>query len=197
MPRHCFSIRAPSVREHHRDHRSVVTNESRSRSDDRTVAHTTAAVLSPAGWLTTGRTFLSILTSTWGGESVRACSLPSRSGRCSGRPRGYKLSTWIHVPAGGFPWATFWTNVSGSLVLGALLWVLIERYPPSQYVRAFVGTGVLGVYTTFSTFSVETDVLVKDGHAGLARPTSSPASSSGSRRRGSASSPRTRKVARA
>ena len=80
----------------------------------------------------------------------------------------YKLSTWITSPAGSFPWATFWTNVSGSLVLGFLLVVLIERFPPSRYARAFAGTGVLGAYTTFSTFSVETDLLVKDGHVGTA-----------------------------
>jgi CrcB protein len=80
----------------------------------------------------------------------------------------YKLSTWITSPAGGFPWATFWTNVSGSLVLGFLLVVLIERFPPSRYARAFAGTGVLGAYTTFSTFSVETDLLVKDGDVGMA-----------------------------
>jgi fluoride exporter len=80
----------------------------------------------------------------------------------------YKVSTWITVSAGGFPWATFWTNVSGSLVLGALLVVLVERFPPSRYAQAFAGTGVLGAYTTFSTFSVETDLLVKDGHVGTA-----------------------------
>jgi CrcB protein len=80
----------------------------------------------------------------------------------------YEVATLIHVPAGGFPWATFWTNVSGALVLGFLLVLLIERFPPTRYARAFAGTGVLGAYTTFSTFSVETDVLLKDGHVGIA-----------------------------
>jgi len=80
----------------------------------------------------------------------------------------YKLATWMTVPPGTFPWATFWTNVSGSFVLGFLLVLLIERFPPTRYARAFAGTGVLGAYTTFSTFSVETDVLVKDGHGGIA-----------------------------
>ena len=80
----------------------------------------------------------------------------------------YKVSTWITTPAGEFPWATFWTNLSGSLLLGFVLVVLIERFPPSRYARAFAGTGVLGAYTTFSTFSVETDLLVKDGHVDTA-----------------------------
>jgi CrcB protein len=80
-----------------------------------------------------------------------------------------QLATWITVPAGGgFPWATFWTNVSGSLALGFLLVLLIDRFPPARYARAFAGTGFLGAYTTFSTFSVETDVLLKDGHVTMA-----------------------------
>jgi CrcB protein len=86
-------------------------------------------------------------------------------GAMGGATARYKLATWITVPTGGFPWATFWTNVSGSLVLGFLLVLLIERFPPTRYARAFAGTGFLGAYTTFSTFSVETDILVKDGHA--------------------------------
>jgi CrcB protein len=77
------------------------------------------------------------------------------------------------VPPGGFPWATFWTNVSGSFVLGLLLVLLVgrfvtERFPTAREVRAAAGTGFLGAYTTFSTFSVETDVLLKDGHAAVA-----------------------------
>jgi fluoride exporter len=89
-------------------------------------------------------------------------------GAMGGATARYKLATWITVPAGGFPWATFWTNVSGSFVLGVLLVLLIERFPPTRYARAFAGTGFLGAYTTFSTFSVETDVLIKDGHFAVA-----------------------------
>ena len=79
-----------------------------------------------------------------------------------------QLAVWIKVPAGGFPWATFCTNVSGSLAIGFLLILLLERFPPTRYARAFAATGFLGAYTTFSTFSVETDVLLKDGHAAMA-----------------------------
>ena len=76
----------------------------------------------------------------------------------------YGISRLVVVAPGTFPWATFWTNMSGSFALGALLVILVEHFPPSRYARSFAGTGFLGAYTTFSTFSVEADVLVKDGH---------------------------------
>src|SRR5262249_41837581 len=74
----------------------------------------------------------------------------------------------IHVSPGTFPWATFVTNVTGSFALGLILALVLERFPPTRYLRPFVATGFLGAYTTYSTFAVETDVLVKDGHAALA-----------------------------
>src|SRR5262249_3453570 len=64
-----------------------------------------------------------------------------------------------------FPWATFWTNMSGSFALGFLLILLLERFPPTRYLRPFLTTGVIGAYTTMSTYMVETAVLIKDGHA--------------------------------
>jgi CrcB protein len=93
-------------------------------------------------------------------------------GAMPGAAARYGLSRLVPVHPGGFPWATFGTNVSGSFALGFLLVTLVERFPPSRRlhvgVRAFAGTGFLGAYTTFSTFSVEADLLVKDGHAATA-----------------------------
>jgi CrcB protein len=80
----------------------------------------------------------------------------------------YGLSQLVPATPGSFPWATFWTNISGSLALGLLLVVLIQRFPLDRHARAFAGTGFLGAYTTFSTFGVETDLLIKDGHAATA-----------------------------
>jgi CrcB protein len=80
----------------------------------------------------------------------------------------FKLAEAIPTKPGHFPWATFWTNLSGSFVLGFSLILLLERFPPTRYVRPFLATGILGGYTTMSTYMVETAVLVKDGHSATA-----------------------------
>lgn len=87
-------------------------------------------------------------------------------GSALGAPARYGVAQLIRVPKDGFPWATFWTNVTGSFALGLLLALLLERFPPSRYARPFIATGFLGAYTTYSTFAVETDTLVKDGRPG-------------------------------
>ena len=89
------------------------------------------------------------------------------AGAALGGPARYGVAQVVHVAKDSFPWATFWTNVSGSFALGLLLALLIERFPPSRYLRPFVATGFLGAYTTYSTFAVETDLLIKDGHAAV------------------------------
>jgi CrcB protein len=77
----------------------------------------------------------------------------------------YGIARWIPTPTNVFPWATFWTNLSGSFLLGFLLVLLLERFPPSRLLRPFLATGIIGAFTTMSTFEVETALLVKDGHA--------------------------------
>jgi len=61
--------------------------------------------------------------------------------------------------AGGFPWATLAANVSGAAILGALLVTLDARRPFDPYLRPFLAVGVLGGYTTFSTYVLETRAL--------------------------------------
>lgn len=88
-------------------------------------------------------------------------------GGALGAPARYGVAQLIRPASDGFPWATFWTNISGSFALGAVLALLLKRYPPSRFVRPFVATGFLGAYTTYSTFAVETVLLAKDGHAAV------------------------------
>ena len=90
------------------------------------------------------------------------------AGGALGAPARYELGLAWHPPANGVPWSTFAANISGCFILGALLVVVLERWPPTRYVRAFAATGFVGAYTTWSTFVVEISVLTKDGHAGTA-----------------------------
>src|SRR5438309_8952319 len=85
-----------------------------------------------------------------------------------GAPARYGISVLVHISPGTFPWGTFWTNQSGSFALGFVMALMLERFPPSRYLRPFVATGFLGAYTTYSTFAVETDLLTRDGHPALA-----------------------------
>ena len=63
-----------------------------------------------------------------------------------------------------FPWGTFTVNVVGSLVLGIIAAAVVELDSP-PWVLAFVGTGICGALTTFSTFSYETVRLLDEGSA--------------------------------
>ena len=89
-------------------------------------------------------------------------------GGALGAPARYGLAQLVHAGAGTYPWATFWTNVSGSFVLGVVVVVVARRFPSDRYLRPFVATGFLGAYTTYSTFAVETVVLARDGRVALA-----------------------------
>jgi fluoride exporter len=57
-------------------------------------------------------------------------------------------------PAGHFfPWAIFAVNVSGSFLLGLLMVYLLEVWPPRRFLRPFLAVGLIGGYTTFSTYA--------------------------------------------
>ncbi|GAB2941861.1 fluoride efflux transporter CrcB [Nonomuraea fastidiosa] len=76
----------------------------------------------------------------------------------------YLLAQALPTPAGGFPWATFVTNVAGCLLLGALMVFVLEVWPAGRYVRPFLGVGVLGGFTTFSAYTSEIVHLAQGGH---------------------------------
>ena len=76
----------------------------------------------------------------------------------------YVAGTWIMQKYGGrFPLGTFVINITGSFLIGVLMTLLTERWHLHSNWRLFLVVGVLGGYTTFSSFEYETYQLVLDG----------------------------------
>jgi fluoride exporter len=69
---------------------------------------------------------------------------------------------------GELPWATLVTNASGCLLIGMLMVQVVEVGRAHPLLRPCLGVGVLGGYTTFSTYAVQSRGLWADGHAGIA-----------------------------
>ncbi len=67
-----------------------------------------------------------------------------------------------------FPYATLFENVTGSLVMGLLVAFFAFKSGIPQHWQLFLTTGILGGYTTFSTFSLDTALLYERGEIGLA-----------------------------
>jgi len=68
----------------------------------------------------------------------------------------------------GFPWWTFFVNVSGCLLMGVVIESLALKFQGSADLRTFLATGILGGYTTFSAFSLDAALLYERGAIGLA-----------------------------
>jgi CrcB protein len=79
-----------------------------------------------------------------------------------------ELTRLIPTVTNGFPWATFAANVTGAFVVGLVIVLVLDRLPPTRYLRPLLGTGFCGGLTTFSTLVVEIDLLVKSGHVSMA-----------------------------
>ena len=67
-----------------------------------------------------------------------------------------------------FPWGTLLVNVTGSLVMGLIAGFFALKSGQSQEWRLFLTTGILGGYTTFSAFSLDTALLYERGEIGIA-----------------------------
>ncbi|MCU1671674.1 MAG: camphor resistance protein CrcB [Blastococcus sp.] len=90
------------------------------------------------------------------------------AGGILGAEARYGLSVLLPHQPGQWPTATWLTNVSGCLLIGVLMVVITELTSPHRLVRPFLGVGVLGGYTTFSTAMVDVQQLARAGHAGAA-----------------------------
>ena len=81
----------------------------------------------------------------------------------------YLLAGWIYKVIGSdFPYGTLAVNVVGCFVIGLFLTMAEDRFLISPSVRTFVAVGIIGGFTTFSTFNFETLELLKDGAISLA-----------------------------
>ena len=86
---------------------------------------------------------------------------------------GAALRHWVNRIAlalygADYPWGTLFINVSGSLLMGVVVELATLRTGLPAHLRLFIATGILGGYTTFSTFSLETGMLHARGDTAMA-----------------------------
>lgn len=99
----------------------------------------------------------------------RVLAAVAAGGAIGGAAR-YGISLLWPAGPGAFPWATLWINASGSALIGVLMVLISEggRTAPHPLLRPFVGVGVLGGFTTFSTYAVDFSRLLDEGETGTA-----------------------------
>ncbi len=90
------------------------------------------------------------------------------AGLGGGVRHGVNLAVARLAPTLSFPLATLLINVAGSFLMGVLVEVLAFRGGASQATRLFLTTGILGGFTTFSTFSLDAVALWQRGESGAA-----------------------------
>jgi CrcB protein len=90
------------------------------------------------------------------------------AGGVVGASARYGLGIAFPAAPYGFPWTTFWINVAGCLLIGVLMVLIAEVWAGRRLVRPFLGVGVLGGFTTFSTYVVEIHHLVDARAPGVA-----------------------------
>ncbi|OSP42156.1 MULTISPECIES: fluoride efflux transporter CrcB [unclassified Streptomyces] len=84
----------------------------------------------------------------------------------AGATARYAASLWWPTPAHGFPWTILWVNVAGCAVIGVFMVTVTEVRAAHPLLRPFFGTGVLGGFTTFSTYAVDVRNLLDGGGTG-------------------------------
>ncbi|MFF5784157.1 fluoride efflux transporter CrcB [Streptomyces sp. NPDC012693] len=86
------------------------------------------------------------------------------AGGALGATARYGTALLWPTPEGAFPWTTFTVNASGCALLGVLMVLLTEpRADPHPLLRPFLGTGLCGGFTTFSTYCLDTERLLSAG----------------------------------
>ncbi len=95
-------------------------------------------------------------------KMILAIALGGALGAVGRHWAAHRLNEWIGA---GFPVGIMACNIIGSFLMGALVELAALTWSPSPETRAFLTVGVLGAFTTFSTFSLETVLLIQRGEA--------------------------------
>ena len=90
------------------------------------------------------------------------------AGGVLGAATRYGVAVALPAAPGRVPWSTLLVNVSGCLLIGALMVLIVDVWTAHPLVRPFLGVGVLGGYTTFSTAVVDVQQLITAGRPGIA-----------------------------
>ena len=80
----------------------------------------------------------------------------------------YYIAGWIQSAGAAFPWGIFIVNITGGLLMGLIVEASALKLNLSPELRSFLTVGILGGYTTFSTFSLDSALLLQKGQYGLA-----------------------------
>lgn len=76
----------------------------------------------------------------------------------------YAVGLALPHATGAFAWSTFLVNVTGSLAMGVLVVWVLSMARPHPWLRPFLGVGVLGGWTTFSSYALDLHAMVQAGH---------------------------------
>jgi CrcB protein len=83
------------------------------------------------------------------------------TGGALGAEARYGIEVALPHAAAAFPWSTVLINASGCLLIGVLMVLVLELTSPHRLLRPFLGVGILGGFTTYSTFAVDAERLVR------------------------------------
>src|SRR4051812_2951543 len=80
----------------------------------------------------------------------------------------YYIAGWVQPAGAAFNWGIFVVNISGGLLMGLIVEASALKLNLSPELRSFLTVGILGGYTTFSTFSLDSALMLQKGQYGLA-----------------------------
>jgi len=100
---------------------------------------------------------------TSGINSVTLYALIALGGACGASLRFFISQILLNWLGKGFPFATLMVNISGSFIMGLLYGLIEQGIIEVTVYRTLIGVGFLGAFTTFSTFSLDTVLLIQQG----------------------------------